>query len=430
RAPSMLDEIWAHGGDDDSLARSIRDGWPVNGMPPFKGVLSEQEIRAMVILIREARAKAQAGGQANSGFHSVDGVRVTSELHDFAFERVAGGLETPWGMAFLPDGRLLVAERAGRVRIVELGRGVVQSIANIPKVWAHQDGGLFDVAVHPDYAHTGWIYLSFSEAGGKVPDASSTRIIRGRIRDGALMDQQTLFQAAPELYTNSNIHFGSRFFFDPAGFLYFSIGDRGERTNAQDLHSPYGKLHRIRDDGTVPADNPFVGVPGAVASVWSYGHRNQQGISLNPVTGEIWTSEHGPRGGDEINRIARGKNYGWPVITYGMNDDGTPITELTAKEGMEQPVVYWTPSIAPSGIAFYTGDKFPKWRNQLFVAALAGKQLRRLEVVDNQVTHQEIVFRDFARVRTVINGPDGTLYIALNSAFENSPGEVVRLVPQ
>ena len=430
RAPSMLDDIWAHGGDDDSLARSIRDGWIKNEMPPFKAALSEPEIRAMVVYIREVRGRAAQGGRSfrPPQFVNPDGRVVKSELATFKIERVAADLQTPWGIAFLPDGRLIVSERPGRIRIIEPGKGIVETITGVPPVWSQQDGGLFDIALHPDYAHTGWLYLAFSEAGPQR-GTSATRIIRARIRDSKLVDVENLFQPTPEQYWESNIHYGARFLFDRAGFLYYSIGERGHREEAQSLTSPYGKLHRVHDDGSAPDDNPFVKTPGALKTIWSYGHRNQQGIAQHPVTGELWASEHGPRGGDELNLILPGHNYGWPVITYGMNDDGTPITDLTAKEGMDQPVTYWTPSIATAAIEFYTGDKFPQWKNQLFLAALAGQQLRRLELEGHQVVKQEIIFNDLGRVREVATGPDGYLYVALNTAFADSPGQIIRLVP-
>jgi aldose sugar dehydrogenase len=427
RAPSMLDDVWAHGGSDEELARSIRDGWLVNAMPSFGALLTPQEIRAMVVFIRESRERARNSPAAPP--RRLDGLVLTSERATCKIEVVADGLATPWGIAFLPDGRILVTERPGRLSIVTPGRGVVETISGLPRIWVRQDGGLLDVALHPDFAHTGWVYLAFSETGGNGRDASATRIIRGRIRDGRLVDQQDIFHAPPSQYWNSNVHFGSRFRFDRDGFLFFSIGDRGHRDDAQDLASPYGKLHRVRDDGSIPADNPFVDRPGAVKSIWSYGHRNQQGIAQHPLTGELWATEHGPRGGDELNWIQRGHNYGWPVITYGMNDDGTPITDLTAKEGMDQPVVYWTPSIAVCALEFYTGDKIPGWKNALFATALGGQRLLRLELEGHQVTHQEIIFRDLGRVRDVATGPDGFLYVALNAEFNDSPGKIIRLVP-
>lgn len=453
RAPSMLDDVWAHGGEDEDLAKSIRDGWPVNAMPPFGAVLSPLEIRAFVVQIRYARDKARREPPAPP--RDLAGMVIKSELQSFKIEVVTKDVRTPWGIAFLPDGRFLVSERGRRTRLdaptpeglrfrdeadlklVDPNRGVVETITGLPTPWVMQDGGLFDVAVHPNYAQNGWVYISFSETGPIPPGvtspnqiASATRIVRGRIRDGKLVDQQDIFKAAPEFVWTSNTHYGSRFLFDREGYLFFSIGERGRPDESQKLSSPYGKLHRVHDDGRVPADNPFVNQPGAVKSIWSYGHRNQQGLAQHPVTGEIWATEHGPHGGDELNLIQRGRNYGWPVITYGMNDNGTPITDLTAKEGMEQPIRHWTPSPAVSALEFYTGNKFPQWKNQLFMAALVLQELHRLQLDDqHRVVHDEIVFRGFGRVREVVTGPDGFLYVTLNSQFGDSPGQVIRLVP-
>jgi glucose/arabinose dehydrogenase len=283
-----------------------------------------------------------------------------------------------------------------------------------------------DAAIHPDYAKTGWVYLAFSETGGSAEGASTTRVIRGRIKDGALVDQETLFKASQDLYWPDNTHFGCRFFWDKDKHLYFSIGDRGHLDTPQDLKSPYGKIHRVNDDGSVPKDNPFVDTPGAVKTIWSYGHRNPQGMDVDPKGGAVWASEHGPRGGDELNVIEKGKNYGWPVATHGMNYDGTPMTPTTVTEapGMVNPALQWTPSIAVSGITFYRGDKFPKWKGNLFAGGLAGQQLARLEVSGGKVTHQETLLRGFGRIRQVVNAPDGTLLVVYAA-----PGKVVRLVP-
>jgi glucose/arabinose dehydrogenase len=423
-APSLLDDVWAHGGDDESLAKSIREGSPTAGMPSFKGPLSDREVRALVIYIREVRAKASTTAPGAPRKPSADEV-FRSEKHAFRLETVVDNLDTPWSLEFLPDGVLLFTERNGQLRRVGGGKLDPIVIGGLPPIWTNPPAaGLMDVAAHPDYATNGWLYLSFSEPGGSAPGASSTRIIRARIRDHQLVDQETLFKAPPALYWEDNTHFGSRFLFDKNKYLYFSIGDRARMAVAQDLGSPYGKLHRIHDDGRVPSDNPFVAQAGAVKSVWSYGHRNQQGLAFHPATGDLWTSEHGPRGGDEVNLTMKGKNYGWPVITFGINEDGTPITDRTAADGMQQPAVQWTPAIAPSGIAFYTGERFPQWKHHLFVACLAGQQLRRLEVSGPKVTHQEVVFSGLGRVRDVTIGPDGYLYVATNA-----PGRILRLVP-
>jgi glucose/arabinose dehydrogenase len=417
-APSMLDDTWVSGGDDASLAASIKNGRPANGMPAFGGTLTDEDIRAMVIYIREARTRAAVdrAGYAKPAGDTI----VKSEKHTFKLETVAEGVTLPWGLAFLPDGRMLVTEKVGQLRVLQNGT-LSEPISGVPAVWSQGQGGLLDVAPHPDYASNGWIYLSFSDPG--EGGSAMTKVVRGKLRDGAFVDQQVLFEAPAATYRTGNVHFGSRFVFDN-GYLFFSIGERGQMQDAQDLSRPNGKVHRIHDDGRVPTDNPFVGQQNAMPTIWSYGHRNPQGLAKHPVTGALYDAEHGPRGGDELNLVEKAKNYGWPVITYGMNYNGTPMTDKTAAPGMEQPVTYWVPSIAVSSINFYTGDRFPQWKNDLFVAALAQQELRRLELRDGKVTHQEVLFKGVGRLRDVIMGPDGNIYIAFNT-----PDRIARLVP-
>jgi aldose sugar dehydrogenase len=421
RAQSLVDERWSFGSDDKSIAESIRQGRADGAMPAFKATLSESQILGLVTFIREEGAKARLAGTPPKGPQPGDIVK--SEKQTFKIELVADGLDTPWGMAFLPDGRMIVTERPGRVRFLTMGQPLTESVTGLPKVWVQQDAGLMDVALHPDYAKNGWIYLSYVEAG-TTAGASMTVIARGRVRDGKWVDQEILYKAPPELYWVDNTHFGSRFLFDKKGHLFYSIGDRGHQDDAQNLALPNGKIHRIQDDGQIPKDNPFVGKPGALGSIWSYGNRNVQGLSWHPTTGDLWATEHGPRGGDELNRIERGHNYGWPVITYGINYDGTPITDKTEAPGMDQPVVQWTPSIATCAIAFYTGDKLTGWKNDLFLTALGFQELRRLVLEGNNVVHQELLIKNSGRVRDVLTGPDGFLYVVFNN-----PGRIVRLVP-
>jgi glucose/arabinose dehydrogenase len=421
QGPSLVDATWIHGDSDGDLARVIRDGVPTTPMASFRASLTDQQIRALVIYIRETQERARAGSAPRS--RTLPN-RVTSEQQAFRVDTVADDLDTPWGIEFLPDGDMLVSERPGRLRIVGRNGKVQPPVSGLPPVWVRQDGGLMDIALHPRFSENRWVYLAFSEPGDTEPGASSTRIVRGRLRDGALTEQQTIFKPSRGLYWNNNTHFGARLLFDDQGFFYFSIGDRGHMGDAQDLGSPYGKLHRVADDGKVPADNPFVGRSGAVASIWSYGHRNQQGLAVQPGSRTLWATEHGPRGGDELNRIEKGVNYGWPVVTFGMNDNGTPITDRTSQDGMQSPVVHWTPSIAVCGIAFVTGDRFTAWRGDLLVTALGGQQLRRLEIRDGRVTHQEVLIRGYGRIRDVAIGPDGLVYLAMND-----PGRIVRLTP-
>ncbi len=420
RAQSLVDDRWSFGGDDKSIASSIREGRADGGMPSFKATLSESQILALVTYVREEAVRPHLAIAPPKGPGPGDVVKT--EKHAFKIELVADGLDTPWGLAFLPDGRLIVTERAGRLRLITPGQPLTESVAGLPKVWVQQDGGLMDIALHPDYAKNGWIYLSYSDPG--TNGASMTAIARGRVRDGKWVDQEILYEAPPELYWVDNSHFGSRFLFDKEGHLFYSIGDRGHQDDAQDLRHPNGKIHRILDDGRIPKDNPFVGRAGALGSIWSYGNRNPQGLAWHPVTGELWETEHGPRGGDELNVIEPGHNYGWPVITYGINYDGTPISDKTEQAGMDQPVMQWTPSLATCAIAFYTGDKFPGWKNDLFLTTLVAQELRRLVVDGHKVLHQEVLIRNSGRIRDVLTGPDGFLYVVFND-----PGRIVRLVP-
>lgn len=426
QAPGLLKpELFKHGTDDVSIAQSIRDGYPTNNMVAWKMVLSEAEIRVMVVFIREKQEQFRRGQLTFP--KPVDGQVVSSQEHKFRIKNVAEGLQTPWSIAFLPDGKMLVTELAGRLRVVKPGEAPGEPVAGTPKVRVRGQGGLLEVALHPGYKTNGWVYLTFSDpytnASGQV--LGLTAVARGRIKDNRWTDGEIIFRAPYSFYKPSDIHFGSRIVFDGEGHLFFSMGERGEKENAQDITRPNGKIHRIFDDGRIPSDNPFVGVSNAFPSIWCYGNRNPQGLARHPVTGELWEAEHGPRGGDEINWIRRGLNYGWPLITYGMDYNGAPITSgLTAQAGLEQPVTYWTPSIAVCAINFYSGEKFPRWKNNLFVTALAQQELRRLVIDGHQVVSQEVLFKDIGRVRYVTTGPDGCLYVALNG-----PDRIVRLEP-
>jgi aldose sugar dehydrogenase len=420
RSSSLIDDTWIYGGTDADLAKSIRDGRPNTLMQPFGGALSEREIRSLVVLIREMSEKAKVEGGKREA-PAIDAV-FKSERHAFKLETVFDGLDTPWGFAFLPDKRVIVTERPGRLRILTPGQPLAEPIRGLPRVWLQQDGGLLDVALDPDYATNGWIYLGYSVEGASR--SSMTTIVRGRVRDGAWVDQEFIYKPPADVYRTGNDHYGTRIVFDTAGHLFYSIGDRGVQQEAQSLSLPAGKIHRVMRDGSVPKDNPFVGRAGALETIWSYGNRNPQGIAFHPVTGELWASEHGPRGGDELNWIQPGHNYGWPVATYGINYDGTPVSDKTEMEGMDGPVVQWTPSLAVCGMAFYTGERLPGWKNDLFLGGLVGQQLRRLVIEGHKVVHEEVLFRKLGRVRAVVNGPDGYLYVALNM-----PGKIVRLVP-
>lgn len=425
KVPSLLDATWRVGDTDAALLGAIRDGLPRSGMPAFGGALDDAELRSLVVYIREMarRTKEPVPRHAEP---LPEGVR-RGEVHSWRAELVVEAFDVPWGMDFLPDGRLLVTDRVGTLHVVDVGRGVVEPepIRGTPRVWVRDEGGLMAVAVHPEHAENGWIYLSLADPGGG--DTGNTKIVRGRIRDGAWADERTIFAAPRESYTDKGMNFGSRLVFD-GPYLFFTFGERGEVGQAQDLSRPNGKVHRVFHDGSIPPDNPHVGREGAVESIWSHGHRNPQGLARNAATGELWESEHGPRGGDELNRVLRGRNYGWPLVTHGMNYDGTPVSAHTERSGLEPPARHWTPSIAVSPLHFYPGDAFPRWKHHLFVGSLAQQKLFRMEVADGRVTRTELVLEKLGRIRDIKTGPDGLLYVALEIPGPH-PGRIIRLRP-
>jgi len=335
---------------------------------------------------------------------------------------VAKGLENPWGLAFLPDGRMLVTERPGRLRVVERGGQLSKPLAGVPKVHARGQGGLLDAEIDPDFARTRWVYLSYAEPG---PGGAGTAVARGKLGEGKLEDVQVIYRQQPKV--SGSAHFGSRLVFARDGKLFITQGDRyTERERAQDLSVGFGKVVRINPDGSIPKDNPFVGRADHRPEIWSYGHRNVQSAALHPDTGQLWTVEHGARGGDELNHPEAGKNYGWPVITYGIDYSGAKIGEGTAKPGMEQPVYYWDPVIAPSGMAFYTGSVFPNWRGNVFIGSLTPGLLVRLELKDGAVVKEERYLGELnERIRDVVQGPDGYLYLLT----DESAGKILRVEP-
>jgi glucose/arabinose dehydrogenase len=338
-------------------------------------------------------------------------------------ETVAKGLERPWALAFLPDGRILVTERPGRLRIVERDGRVSKPLDNVPPVVARGQGGLLDIALDPRFAENRLVYLSYAEPGEN--NTAGTAVLRGRLADGKLDDVQVIYRQQPKV--GGGNHFGSRLLFARDGTLFVTQGDRfGYRERAQDLSSGLGKIVRINPDGSVPKDNPFVGRSGTRPEIWSYGHRNVQSAAFHPETGQLWTVEHGARGGDELNHPEAGKNYGWPVITYGVDYSGAKIGEGTAKPGMEQPVYYWDPVIAPSGMIFYTGEAFPDWKGSILIGSLTPGLLVRLTLKDGQVAREGRYLGDLGeRIRDVQQGPDGLIYLVTDSR----DGRVLRVRP-
>jgi glucose/arabinose dehydrogenase len=377
-------------------------------------VLGRRVIAAGAALAVLMGAAADAGAAGNGVFDS--------ERQRFRIVTLVRGLDHPWGLAFLPDGDFLVTERPGRLLRVDGATLQRRTIGGLPAIAAVGQGGLLDVTLHPEFASNGLVYLSFT---GADEDGVGTEVARGRLAGDALEEVEVIFRALPK--SRGGRHFGSRLLFDANGRLLITLGERGDRPRAQDIGDHAGSVIRINDDGSVPADNPFVTTAGARPEIYTYGNRNVQGIALDPGSGRIWAHEHGPQGGDEVNILVSGRNYGWPVITYGRNYVlGTKIGEGTHKQGMEQPLHYWTPSIAPSGMTLYTGDKFPAWRGNLFVGALKYRLLVRLEMRDKEIVHEERLLEDvLGRIRDVRTGPDGYIYVLT----DHDDGVLARLEP-
>ena len=348
---------------------------------------------------------------------------IQSEKHSFNVVTLVEGLQNPWCIAWLPDGRMLVTERAGRLRIVSKDFKLdPKPVEGLPKIIVGGQGGLFEVALHPDYKDNGWIYISYSGPG---EGGHGTELMRAKLDGNRLTDQQVLFRLQPK--TNSEHHFGGRIVFDGKGHLYLTLGERGDRNRAQRLDDHAGGLIRLNEDGSVPKDNPFVGRKDAKPEKLTYGNRNMQGAALHPKTGELWTHEHGPQGGDEINIMRSGRNYGWPVVTYGAEyGSGAKIGQSTPKPGIEMPLYYWVPSIAPSGLAFYEADKFPGWRGSMLVGSLKEDMLVRLELNGEKVVKEERMMKNtIGRIRDVRVGPDGYVYLLT----DERRGVLVRLEP-
>ncbi|WP_125719287.1 PQQ-dependent sugar dehydrogenase [Pseudoalteromonas rubra] len=341
-------------------------------------------------------------------------IPVAKSANDYQLELVAKGIQIPWGMVWLNDTELLVTDRSGQLRMIKEGKLLDKPIEGVPEVHAERQGGLLDIEIDPNYAKNGWIYFSYSGFEGEEK-GSNTSIMRARLKDMKLVDKQLIFDGFPN--TKPSFHFGSRIEFDKDGYLYFSIGDRGNRdVHPQRLDHDAGKIHRINADSTIPESNPFAKQKDARKSIYSYGHRNPQGMAMHPKTGEIWTHEHGPRGGDEINIIKPGLNYGWPVITYGINYNGTKITDETARAGMQQPDWVWVPSIAPSGMEFITSDKYPQWQGHLVVGAMKFAHLVLVELDGNKVVGHSKLFEGAGRVRSIATHPNGDLYLGIDGS--------------
>lgn len=413
---SLIDGNWNRAWTPKQRAVVIRDGIPGTAMDGFSDTLSDEDIRAIVVHLEELRAQTHPV----KGVVPKDGSMVTQRA-TFRLQDVAKSEKKLWGLCFPGENRLLVTEFDGALRFVDGAGEWSDPVANTPEVIRNGQGGLLDVALHPDYANNGWIYLVYAKGKGKGK-ACSTALVRGKIKGNRWVDSQPLFEVKSQHRRTAGQHFGSRIVFKK-DCVYFGIGDRGDGNSAQDLNSPNGKIHRLFDDGRIPEDNPFFRT-SEYPSIWSYGHRNPQGLVLHPGTDDLYETEHGPRGGDELNLIVKGANYGWPRITFGINYNGTPITAKTEAPGMTQPVWYWVPSIATCGLAVLDGSHFPGWNGDLFAGGLKGQVLERLRMGSNgELEEREVVLQGYGRVRDVKAGPDGKLYLIL----EGSGSRIVRI---
>lgn len=417
---SFVDRDWVYGNSWNEVYRAIEKGYPDDGMSAYDTTFTEKELSALTDYIMIALERTVSDKlDEKEDFSGV----ISSEALNFRVEKVQEGLSVPWGIDFLPTGEMLITERGGAF-FVRKKNGSLEEISGVPAVKSRGQGGLLDVTVHPDFAENRWVYLTFSKPHPDGGNTGTTAVVRGQLRGTRLTNVEEIFEAKPYLPTNH--HYGSRLVFDEDGYIYISVGDRGRRDqNPQSLSNHCGKIHRLHDDGRIPEDNPFVDENGAVASIYTYGHRNPQGLAVHPVTGEVWEHEHGPRGGDEVNRLQPGNNYGWPVISYGINYNGTQFTSETDREGMIQPKTYYVPSIAPCGAEFVSSDRYVAWENNFLVGSLRFDYIDRVVIEEGEVVHQERLLKNIGRMRDIKQGPDGYLYFATED-----PGVVYRIVPE
>lgn len=420
---SLVDNKWIHGESDEQIFNVIKNGVTNTDMVAWGETLSAEEIRSLVIYIRETKYQS-AQQQLNSAVVQKNGQFIAAN-EKFTLARLDNNNAAYWGIEFLPDNGYLVTEVSGK--LWHFSEGKKTEITGMPAVWHRGQGGLLDIALHPDYVNNKFIYLSYAQSddGHKA----MTAIVRGRIEHGRWVTDKQIFKADTKHHLSSGVHFGNRMVLHDK-FLYFSIGDRGSKEMAQNLSHPNGKIHRLTLDGNIPSDNPFVDTPKALASIWTYGNRNPQGMTLNTKSNKIWSVEHGPRGGDEVNLIEKANNYGWPLATFGMNYNGTPMTDKTSMEGMVQPLWHWTPSIAVSSIEFYQKSAFPAWQNKALIGSLAKEELRLLTIVNDKVTNDQLILKGQGRIRDLKVAADGSIYLLLNSGSRSSrQGAIYRLAP-
>jgi aldose sugar dehydrogenase len=409
---------WKYGNSKEDIFTSIQTGYPDFGMPAYNKTFSEEEMKNLASYIY---SKLELEDEKPKDFNAKENEYKTEKLK-LRPDTIVRGLKIPWGLAFLPDGDMLVNEIEGKMLRYNREGVLLAEIKGLPEIQSGGQGGLMDIRLHPDYRNNGWIYFSYTYRTDKEGEGWNTAVMRAKLKDNSLVEKQIIFQGIPGFKTRH--HFGCKITFDNKGHVFFGIGERGTGQNAQTLSNDCGKIHRLNDDGSIPKDNPFVNTPGARPSIWSYGHRNPQGLVISPFDGRLWESEHGPKGGDELNYPEPGKNYGWPRISFGINYDGTILTPDTAMAGMEQPATYWVPSIAPCGMTVVTGKKYKGWEGNLLIGSLRFNYLVRVELSDGKVIHREVLLNNIGRMRNVEVSPEGFVYVSVES-----PGMIIKLVP-
>jgi len=416
---AFTDRQWKHGNKLADLMKAIKNGYPDEGMPSFAKTFTDAEIKELSQYILKGIKNVEAYNFDDAPVSSI----FKSEKLTVKLDTIATGIDVPWSIAFLPESSILVTNRDGQLyRVKDKNK---QIVTGVPNVVAEGQGGLFDVILHPDFEKNSLVYITYAKPkkeNGKT--LATTAVMRAKLDGNTLTSQAIIFEALP--YAPTRHHYGGRMLFDK-GYLFVSVGERGnEKQNPQSLKdNQLGKIHRLKDDGSIPADNPFKDKAGKPTSLYCYGNRNQQGLAINPSTGALWENEHGPRGGDEINIINPGANYGWPLTSYGINYDGKPITDRAIAPGIQAPELYWVPSIAPSGMAFITGDVYKPWKGALLVGSLRYKYLNLCYLDGNKIVSQEKLLKNIGRVRDVRVGPDGYIYVAV----EKPTAAVYRLVP-
>ncbi|MGC1240604.1 MAG: PQQ-dependent sugar dehydrogenase [Chryseosolibacter sp.] len=422
-ASKLVKTDWQYGRGKGAIVRNIRFGIPSTEMVAWGAVLNDEQINAVADYIVAAQEVPP------NALRPVP-ERLTTKDYILKVEKlVSEGLSTPWGIEFTDNRRALITERTGGIRWMVDGKLDPQPVKGVPMTYSqHTTGGLMDIALDPDFAKNGWVYIAFSHTIDNPSDKEArgmTKVVRGKIRDHQWVQEQTLFEAPDSLKIPGGNRWGCRFLFDRQGYLYFTIGDMARGIDSQDPGKPSGKVYRIYPDGSIPGDNPYRGKKGMLPAIFTIGNRNVQGLALHPVTGEIWATEHGPMGGDELNILRKGANYGWPLVTYGVDYSGEIVSDKTEMPGMERPLLHWTPSIGVCSAEFVSSPLFPKWKNNLIVGALAFEEIRRLVIDDSDVISQEMILKGVGRVRDVKAGPDGALYVLLNN-----PDMVLRITPE